>query len=157
MKAFNIAALVVCVSGSAQAQGFYGIQNDPGVMQALSSMSMAFGQSCQMGDQQACYAYQYVQDIGNYMFGASDACLQGNQQGCMAYMQAYQQLDADYGMFLQQYAGAQQFSGGGGMGMTHDQRMQEIARMGAQNTANWQARQQANDQAHQRFIESIRE
>lgn len=149
---------VCCIAVAAQAQQFSGMQNDPGVMQALDQMGYAFGSACQLGDQNGCMGYNYIQQIGSYMMGASGACLQGDQSACFAYSQSYQQLDADYGMFLQQYAGQQQgYYDPNYSAAQHQQRMQDIYNFGAQNTANWNAQQQQNDLQHQQFIESIRQ
>lgn len=159
-KITGIAFAAVLASTAVDAQQFYGMENDPGVMDALNNMGMAFGQACQMGDPQGCNSYQYVQQLGNYMYGASSACMQGDQMGCQAYMQVYQQLDSDYGMFVQQYSGGQQFAGGfngaaNASAATHEQRMQQIQAMGAQSTANWQANNAQMDANHAAFMSTI--
>ena len=153
-------ALIICIVAAnvAKAQQFSGMENDPGVIQALDQMGYAFGSACQAGDQNACMGYNYIQQVGSYMAGASNACLYGDSGGCQAYAQAYQQLDADYGMFLQQYGGQQQgYYDPNYSAAQHQQNMQDIYNFGAQNTANWNAQQQQNDLQHQQFIESIRQ
>lgn len=153
------AAATFVLSGPTQAQQFYGMEYDQGLMQALNSMYGYYGNSCQMGDQNGCYAVSYLNDVSNYMMGASNACLQGNQMGCQAYMQVYQQVSNDYGMFNQQMAGMQQQQpyDPNAFAMQHQQNMQDIQNWGAQNTQDFNNRMAADTAQHERFMQTLRE
>lgn len=102
-----LASFVTLTALPATAQQFQGMQYDQGLNFALQDMLNAFGYACQnMGDQNACNGYNYVQGAANYMVGASDACLQGNAQACDAYAGAYAQMSATYQSYAQAaYAG----------------------------------------------------
>lgn len=153
MRLLMSAALALGVSTGAQAQG-----QDPQVVQALNEMIYAFGVNCQYGNAQACQSANYIQGYGGQMLQAGTACQYGNQQACQFYQQAYYELSGVYSQFQQQQWAMQAMQQQPqGYGLTHQQRMQQIQNFGAQNTANWNARQAANDAAHQRFIESIRQ
>lgn len=131
---------------------------DPQVVQALNEMLYAHGVNCQYGNQDSCWTANYIQQYGSQMLQAGNACQYGNQQACAFYNQAYQELSWAYGEFQQQQWAAQAMQQQPqGYALSHQQRMQQIQQWGAQNTANWNARQAANDASHQRFIESIRQ
>lgn len=147
------ALLAISVTGHAKAQ-----QQDPQVVQALNEMIYAFGVNCQYGNQQACQSANYIQSYGGQMLQAGNACQFGNQQACQFYQQAYYELSGVYSQFQQQQWAAQAMQKQPqGYALSHQQRMQQIQQFGAQNTANWNRQQAANDAAHQRFIESIRQ
>ena len=132
---------------------------DPQVVQALNELYYVHSANCQYGNQESCWAAQYVQQRGGQMIQAGQACqYQNNQQACNFYNNAYSELSTAYNAMQQsQWAQQAMQQPGAGLGTTHEQRMAEIQNWGAQNTANWNAQQATNDANHQRFIESIRQ
>jgi hypothetical protein len=91
-------ACLTCLTAlPAAAQQFQGMEYDQQLNFALQDMLNSFGYACQnMGDQNACAGFNYVQQAANYMVGASNACLQGNQDGCNAYAITYQDMSTTY-------------------------------------------------------------
>jgi hypothetical protein len=147
----------------AEAQN-YDVRNDYQVWGAIQQMSQGFGTGCQMGDQNGCQAYQYVQDMAGYLIATNDACVyQGQQQACQYFQQAYYQLDNDFGMYSQSYAPqVQAMMGGGGqmydpMGATHEERMANINNWGQQMLAQGAANSALLDQRHEQFMQTLRE
>ena len=141
---------------AAQAQQFLPMEQDTQVQGAIFQMYSAFGNACQMGDQQACQGVQYLQNLAGYMQQASWACQQGQPQGCQAYQQAYYQLDADYGQFMAYMAQMQQQQPMMPQ-TTHDQRLQQIQQWGQQMNQNAINSQNALDNSHAQFMEYLRQ
>jgi hypothetical protein len=121
-------------------------------------MSMAYGGACQMGDQQACAAFRYIQDISGFLMYTNEYCVQGVQQACIDFQQAYGQLDYDYGQFSAYYQPQAPMPQGGTvnpLGATHEERMQNIQNWGAQMQAQGAANSALLDQRHADFMATI--
>ncbi len=149
-------------TSAASAQN-YEVRNDFQLWGAIEQMSSGLGTGCQLGDQNGCQSYQYVQDLAGYLIATNDGCnYQGDQQACQYFQQAYNQLDIDFGQYLQFYAPqVQAMMGGGGqmynpMGSTHEERMTNINNWGQQMLENGRASQAILDQSHSGFMETLR-
>jgi len=159
--------LICCVAFAGVATGAaaqnYEVRNDFQVWGAIEQMSSGLGTGCQMGDQNGCQAYQYVQDLAGYLIATNDACnYQGDQQACQFFQQAYYQLDNDFGQYMQFYAPQlQAMMGGGGtqmvnpMGATHEERMANINNWGQQMLDQGAANSALMDQRHADFMATI--
>ncbi len=147
-------AILTCMTlaTSAHAQGFAGIRNDSQAIGAFDQMIAAFSGACQAGDAQACGNAAYIRNGADFMLGASDACEAGTPDACDAYANGYRQLNQDYAMFSQSpYAQMAQAPA-----TTHQERMDDIARAGAQSTATFDDRMRQMDVDQQRFLETLR-
>jgi hypothetical protein len=140
-RVIPFACLAALTALPAAAQQFQGMEYDQQLNFALQDMLNSFGYACQnMGDQNACAGFNYVQQAANYMVGASNACLQGNQDGCNAYAITYQDMSTTYQSYSQAYYGNQTPDITAGvaaidpLGATHDDRMAAISNFGAANT-----------------------
>lgn len=164
---FSKIALCVAFSGlatTAVAQN-YEVRNDVQLWSAVEQMSAGLGTGCQLGDQTGCQGYQYVQNVAGYLVATNDACLyQNDQQACQFFQQAYNDLDVNYGHYLQGYAPQLQAAMAGNnqqlynpMGATHQERMNNINNWGQQMLANGQAHSQMMEDNHQEFLRTIRE
>ena len=149
-----LGAMFLISTAPANAQG-YNYQPDPRVLGTLNDMIYTLGLYCQNGNQQACGSANYIQQFGGQMLQAGAACQSGNQQACFMYQQAYQDLGYGYQSLQNEIAQTQMMQAPAGYGSTHQQRMQAIQDFSAQNTANWNARQAANDLNHQNFVNQI--
>lgn len=149
MKAKIAAALA---TGALAFAGTAGAQVDPQIM--LQQMGQATQQWCQMGDQAACRFPQDMMARSQYLQRAGAYCQQGWQEACGAYQQQAQEV----GMMYQSFAAAMQAQAGTAnpMGATHEQRMGYIQQWGAQNTQNFNDRMRAMDDAHQRYMSTLR-
>ena len=153
-------AVAFGLSGPVAADHYYATA-DPQVVQAINEIITVLGQGCNMGNGPACNAIPMFQQQAHMMLSAGYDCRMGNQQACGFYQQNLWQLRdahtqvqyaANQGRLMQQYGQPTD-----GMGLTHEQRMQQIHNFGAQNTANFNARMQQMDTNHQKFIEMIRQ
>jgi hypothetical protein len=155
-------AVAVATLGMTEAKANHYMQTaDPQVVNAINEMIGALSQGCNYGNSAACNAVVLLQQQAHFMLSAGYDCSQrGDQQACAFYNQNYGQLEQAYNelsMIMQNGGLVQNTGGGQGMGLTHEQRMQQIHDFGAQNTANFQARQATMDQNHQNFLATIRE
>lgn len=160
-RLFGLLICVIGLNGPAKADHYYATA-DPQVLQAINQMMGMLGQACNMGNAQACNAIPLMQQQAHMMLSAGYDCrMQGNQNACNFYQQnvwqlreAQQQVQmaAQQGRLMQQQGGTAP-----GMGMTHEQRMQQIHNFGVQNTQNFNNRMQRMDQNHKKFIEMLRQ
>ena len=128
---------------------------DPGVVGAFQQLLQVYGSACQSGNGQACTVYRALDQEAAATLNAGYNCQMGDQQACSYYQYAVGQLQMAYAQTQQALAAAQQ--SGGGMGLSHEQRMQQIQAWGAQRNQAFQQRMQRMDQNHQSFIEMIRQ
>lgn len=146
----------IAAAGAFAFAGTAGAQTDPVSM--LQQMAGAAQQWCQMGNQAACQFPGMFQQRAQYIQQAGAYCQQGWQEAC----QAYQQQAMEVGQMYQQMAGVGQQQQAGGydpnnpIAPTHDQRMGYIQQWGAQNTQNFNNRMRAMDEAHQRYMSTLR-
>lgn len=152
-KTLAAAVMATALAGTAEAQ-----QQDAQVVQALDEMVWAFGVECQMGNARACTSVAYIEDYGGRMLHAGNACQYGDQAACQFYQQAYYELSGLYAQFHQQPWVAKALDmAPDGYRATHEARMQAIHTWGAENAANWPVLTPGGGEAHQRFINSLRQ
>ena len=144
-------AAAITLSAPAEAQQDY-LQNDQAALYALDIMYQTLGSYCMAGDPVGCQATQYVADLAGYLWNASQACEWGDEGACYAYMQAYWQLDSDYGQFTAYFA---QFDYSA-YGSTHEERLAGIRAHGQAILAQGYQNSAILDQRHQQFLDYLR-
>lgn len=162
MKRILLALACAAGLGAPAAADHYYQTADPQVVQAINEMVYALGQGCNAGNAQACQAVPLLQQQAHFMLSAGYDCVaQGNQQACAFYQQqiwqlqeAYQQVSfaVQQGYLMRPYG-----QPSAGMGLTHEQRMQQIHNFGVQNRLNFQNRMATMDANHQQFLDYIRQ
>ena len=158
------AALALAMSFPVSSAADHWMQTaDPQVVMALNQLAMSYAQHCQMGNPQACQAYQSVQQQGAAMLNAGYDCqVAGNPQACAYYQHAYGQLATAWQQVQQAMTmGAMQQpmapSGGNPLGATHQERMGAIQQWGQERMQWGQQRMDQMEQNHQRFMQTLRE
>lgn len=149
-------AAVVFLAGASAASAN---QLHPSVAQPLGQLMNAAAQMCQMGNPQACGFHQQLAMMGNQLMYTQSMCQQGDQNACYQLNMAAMQLNSEVQtMMMQQQANAAAAAGmGGGMGMSHQERM-ATQRQAFQNHQNMvQQRSDAMDRSHASFMEYLRQ
>ncbi|MDQ2094046.1 hypothetical protein [Rhodalgimonas zhirmunskyi] len=136
---------------------------DPQLYGMVSQIVMTLGNACNMGNGQACQLAQMAQQEAQVVFQAGYQCqMTGDPNACGFYQQNAMQIGQIYqqiqmaqmqGQFNQPIPGAT----GPGMGLTHEQRMQQIQQMGQQSTQNWRDNGRLMDKRHQDFLNTLRQ
>lgn len=150
IKAFPLALCLT--SPMAQAQQ-YGPGVDPYVVMMLDQIVSYVWQRCQMGDGAACQNVQQVQIEAQNLIGAGQYCFQTNDpNACNYYMNVVGQMQQSQ---MQMGGQMSDYDPSNPMGATHQERMDYIAGVGAQNTQNWLDRGAASDASQSAFLEYI--
>lgn len=167
LAACGMAAALLGGAGGSAAQA-PGMGQDPWYL--AGQLMIVGSSSCQQGDQQGCQLMQQMQQSQQALMQSQFACQQGNQQACAFYNQQGQQVLQASQMYSAQLSQLQYgqpqmgYTQGGYVGgnpydpgqYAHQMRMQAQAQQSLQHSQNMQAQQQANDRAHQRFMETLR-
>lgn len=157
------AAAMACAVAGAPASAMadhYMASADPQVVQAITEIIQVLGQACNMGNGQACNAIPLAQQQAHVMLSAGYDCQRRNQQACAFYQQNLWQLQAAYqqtAMAVQSGALMQNRGGGAGMGLTHEERMQQIHAMGQASLDYGRQVSDSMDRSHQQFMEYLRQ
>lgn len=143
-----ILAAATIAGGPAPAQG---INLPPDVYGALSELHQAATFRCQAGFPEAC---NYIGAIESYAGQLSNAfywCQMNDPSACQYYQQGVQEVAYSY----QQYQAGLAAEGYPRTPQQHQQIMQQNQQAFDTYQQGYQAQQQANDDAHRRFIQSI--
>lgn len=123
----------------------------PDIYGALTELYQAATFQCQAGLQQGCNYAAVVQDYANQLGSALYWCQMNDPSACQFYQMGVQEVATTY----QQYQANMAAQGYPRTPEEHQQIMMQKQQAFDAYQQNYQAQQQANDAAHQRFIQSI--
>ena len=148
--ALTAAAFALSTPASAQNVA---LQYDWQALSALDLMYQTLGSYCLAGDPVGCQATQYVADLGGFLWNASHGCEMGDPWSCQSYVQAYWQLDSDFGAF-NAYFGQLDYSA---YGSTHEERLFNIRAHGQAILAEGRGFSAIQEQRQQDFLAYLRQ
>lgn len=158
-RLFAALACAIGLSGPGQAQNYMS-SADPMVVQAINEIIYVYQLYCNAGEMQACNTLPMIEQGAQETLALGQNCQMGDQAACSTYQEHLWELQGAHSQAMVSYNQLQAAQSGGqsgDMGLTHEQRMQQLQQWGAQNQANHDYRMQQMDQSHQQFIEMLRQ